>query len=348
MPKRFLGNIMTDSPTAPAGPYKDSAASGVWSLAEALSYTKGGLWPIAGNVNAIALFAGGNSSSNRNVIDSFQIVTTGNATDFGDLLYSGSIGNGSVSSSTRAVHGGGNNVNRDADQLTLLQYSTITSAGNALDFGDFAQASMSRATISNGTRGVWGDDTLNVTSTRMEYITIATLGNSSDFGDSTAARGYAAGASSPTRGVVAGGYLNNGSGQNVIEYITVANTGNTTDFGDLTVGRYYPSACSSNTRACIFGGVPASGVSNTIDYITTASTGNASDFGDLAAANYDGAATSSSTRGVYAGGKQPQSANAEIKYITIASTGNTSAFGNLTVARFGLGGSSNNHGGLAA
>ena len=49
MPKRFLGNIMTDAPTAPAGPYQDSAASGVWSLAEALSYTKGGLWPIAGN-----------------------------------------------------------------------------------------------------------------------------------------------------------------------------------------------------------------------------------------------------------------------------------------------------------
>jgi len=343
--KRYLGNIITDTPTAPAGPYQDSAASGVWSLAEAFAYTKAGLWPIAGNVNAIALFAGGNSASNRNVIDSFQIVSTGNATDFGDLLYSGSIGNGTVSSSTRAVHGGGNNVNRGADQLTLLQYSTITSAGNAVDFGDFAQSMMSQATISNQTRGIWADDTLNYSSTRIDYITIATLGNSADFGDSTSARSGATGVSSSTRGVAAGGY-NNGGMTNIMDYVTISTTGNATDFGDQTVGRYQSSGCSSSTRGCFMGGSDLSSALNTIDYITIASTGNATDFGDLSAANYYGAATSSGTRGVYAGGKQPSAANAEIKYITIASTGNTSAFGNLTIARFGLGGSSNAHGGL--
>ena len=78
MPKRFLGNIMTDSPTAPAGPYQDSAASGVWSLAEALSYTKGGLWPIAGNTNPIGLIAGGEGSSKFNTIQKIIIATTGN------------------------------------------------------------------------------------------------------------------------------------------------------------------------------------------------------------------------------------------------------------------------------
>jgi len=49
MPKRYLGNIITDTPTAPAGPYESDAASGVWSVAEASAYTKAGLWPIAGN-----------------------------------------------------------------------------------------------------------------------------------------------------------------------------------------------------------------------------------------------------------------------------------------------------------
>jgi hypothetical protein len=47
--KRFLGNIITSTPTAPAGPYQDSAAPGVWSLQEAFTYTKAGLWPTAGN-----------------------------------------------------------------------------------------------------------------------------------------------------------------------------------------------------------------------------------------------------------------------------------------------------------
>ena len=49
MPKRFLANIMTDAPTAPAGSFANSAASGVWSLAEALAYQKAGQWPIPGN-----------------------------------------------------------------------------------------------------------------------------------------------------------------------------------------------------------------------------------------------------------------------------------------------------------
>jgi hypothetical protein len=47
--KRFLGNIITPTPTAPAGPFQDGAASGTWSLQEAFSYVKAGLWPTAGN-----------------------------------------------------------------------------------------------------------------------------------------------------------------------------------------------------------------------------------------------------------------------------------------------------------
>jgi hypothetical protein len=47
--KRYLGNIITPTPTAPAGPYEDSAAKGVWSLQEAYTYIKAGAWPTAGN-----------------------------------------------------------------------------------------------------------------------------------------------------------------------------------------------------------------------------------------------------------------------------------------------------------
>ena len=50
MTKRFLGNIITSTPTAPTGKYQDSVASGVWSVQEAFTYKKAGLWPTAGSV----------------------------------------------------------------------------------------------------------------------------------------------------------------------------------------------------------------------------------------------------------------------------------------------------------
>jgi len=47
--KRYLGNIITPTPTAPAGAFQDDAAPGVWSLQEAYTYIKAGAWPTAGN-----------------------------------------------------------------------------------------------------------------------------------------------------------------------------------------------------------------------------------------------------------------------------------------------------------
>tara|TARA_R110002072_G_scaffold1826_2_gene15460 strand:+ start:2802 stop:3767 length:966 start_codon:yes stop_codon:yes gene_type:complete len=49
MTKRYLGNIITQNPTAPSENYSNSAAPGVWSVEEARAYTKAGLWPNAAN-----------------------------------------------------------------------------------------------------------------------------------------------------------------------------------------------------------------------------------------------------------------------------------------------------------
>ena len=49
MTKRYLGNIITQNPTAPAGDLANSSAKGVWSLEEQLAYQKAGLWPVPGN-----------------------------------------------------------------------------------------------------------------------------------------------------------------------------------------------------------------------------------------------------------------------------------------------------------
>lgn len=80
--KRYLGNIITPTPTAPAGPFQDSAAPGVWSLQEAYTYIKAGTWPTAGNAAPIGLFGGGVTV---NTIDKIVIASAANATDFGDL-----------------------------------------------------------------------------------------------------------------------------------------------------------------------------------------------------------------------------------------------------------------------
>jgi hypothetical protein len=47
--KRFPANIISSTPVEPTGSFEDSSASGTWSLQEAFSYVKAGLWPTAGN-----------------------------------------------------------------------------------------------------------------------------------------------------------------------------------------------------------------------------------------------------------------------------------------------------------
>jgi hypothetical protein len=122
MTKRYQGNIITNNPTDPAGPYENSAAPGVWSLAEALAFGKEGLWPTAGNSAQFGLFSGGQTTSGtENTIQKIVIPTTGNSTDFGNLtvtaryLYS-------MASDTRAVFAKGQSDN-------TISYVTIATEG---------------------------------------------------------------------------------------------------------------------------------------------------------------------------------------------------------------------------
>ena len=232
MPKRFLGNIMTDAPTAPAGPYQDSAASGVWSLAEALSYTKGGLWPTAGNVLEIALFTG-----SRLEIDKVLIQTLGNATDFGNCSQERN-NLAACSSSTRGVFGGGAASGTD---VTTIDFVTFSTEANAIDFGDLTTATERMAGCSSSTRGLFmGGNTGSKTNT-IQYITIATAGNATDFGDLLNQQEYNAGFSSSTRGVCSGGEAS--SRLNVIQYVTIASAGNATDLAILLLPDTVPQVC---------------------------------------------------------------------------------------------------------
>ena len=78
-----------------------------------------------------AIFSGGATPGDVNVIDYYNIHTTGNAMEFGDATLTESRKSG-CSSATRGLSAGSD----DANNHEVIDYVTIASEGNAIDFGD--------------------------------------------------------------------------------------------------------------------------------------------------------------------------------------------------------------------
>ena len=79
------------------------------------------------------VFGGGATPTNKDTIDFVTIASTGNATDFGNLLLQLLLRYGGVSNSTRGIFAG----RKWSWWLNNIEYVTIASTGNAIDFGDF-------------------------------------------------------------------------------------------------------------------------------------------------------------------------------------------------------------------
>ena len=243
-------------------------------------------------------------------------------------------GNGPLSAATssfspaapRGVSGGG----YDGSTSNVIQYITISSTGNATDFGDLTVARLHGAGAASSTRGVFTGGTFG--GTTIDYVTVSSTGNATDFGDPANERTSGHGAfNNDTRAVIAGGH---NSSTNALEYITIASTGNGTNFGNLSGQTTQNTAFSSTTRGIIAGGRHGGNRVDVIEYVTTASTGNVTDFGNLSAAkDATPSGSSNSTIGVIAGGESGSSSRVDdIEQITIASTGNATDFGNLLSA----------------
>ena len=297
---------------------------------------------------------GGGGITNANVIEYIQIQSTGTAIDFGDLS-ANKLAAAACSSSTRGVFGCGYIQPSQNDSTNVIEFITISSTGNAVDFGDLSGVNHSRrflSSCSSSTRGVFAGGVSsqpanNTIVNSISYVTIASIGDAIDFGDLTGARASFAACSSSTRGVFGGG--SNPTALNKIEYITIQSTGDATDFGDLSGVRASVSACSSSTRGIFAGGYSSFPSSvNTIEFITIASTGDTTDFGDLSGVRRDFASSSSSTRAVFGGGYTPPSVLYNIlELITISSTGNAQDFGDLNDAKYSPSACSDSHGGLS-
>jgi len=292
------------------------------------------------------LFVGGSSPSSLSIsnIEFISIPTKGNGQNFGDLTVTRRI-IGGVSDGTRGVCMGGYYDSPGPGYQNVMDYMTITSEGNAIDFGDIGGTRANHASASSSTRGLHMGQSPGSATNTIEYIEIQTLGNAVDFGDLFQVRENSAACASPTRAVTGGGQTPSVDVSSS-EFVTISSRGNGVRFGELTAAKDSLTACSSPTRGIFAGGL-APGRINAIDFIIIASAGNAVSFGDLTNTTNNPAGTSTSTRGVVAGGNDPGGRSNVINFITIASAGNAQDFGDLSTARGNSPGSmSDSHGGL--
>jgi hypothetical protein len=81
-------------------------------------------------------------------------------------------------------------LNSSGLKVNTIDYITIASTGNALDFGDITITRWLGLAVSNNTRAVLagGSPDDGTQSNVMDYVTIASTGNATDFGDLTTAR----------------------------------------------------------------------------------------------------------------------------------------------------------------
>jgi len=234
------------------------------------------------------IYVGGEVPTGQtNVIQYITISSTGNALDFGDVVSgTNAQGIGCMSNRTRGVLAGGYLLSPGAKRNTI-EYITIQSTGNSVDFGDLTAARDSPEAVFSSVRGIIVGGNTPTTQNILEFITISTLGNSIDFGDLTTPNSNGGSGGNSTRGLIAGGQ-NGPANTNSIQFITISNLGNFQDFGDLTLAGYGShGGCSSSTR-CVWGGFTnGPSLSDTINSVEIQTAGNALDFGNLLSAkNY--------------------------------------------------------------
>ena len=73
----FTANVISASKVVPDGNFKDSKASGIWDINEALDLIKGGNWPNAANINPSAFVSALFSIDLWTGNDTERTITTG-------------------------------------------------------------------------------------------------------------------------------------------------------------------------------------------------------------------------------------------------------------------------------
>ena len=105
--------------------------------------------------NIIGLWCGGadSSSNNYNTIDYVTIMTLGNSIDWGDSTVTND-GRFTAENRTRAVWAGGYGAPNGSTANNTMDYTTMTTQGNSLDFGDMTSARGGAQGMSNARGGL--------------------------------------------------------------------------------------------------------------------------------------------------------------------------------------------------
>jgi len=121
-----------------------------------------------------------------NYLEYITTSTTGNTADFGDLTNGVRYGLGSLSNAIRGVIGGGD-VYPAPGRVNHIEFITIATLGNSIDFGDQTDTFHYGTATGSPTRGVFAGGNAPARINSMCYIQIMTKGDAIDFGDLNAA-----------------------------------------------------------------------------------------------------------------------------------------------------------------
>ena len=119
-----------------------------------------------------------------------------------------------------------------ANPSNNVEFVTIPTAGNAIDFGDLITARYLNGGCSSKIRALtFGGNTPSVLNS-IEFHEFSSTGNFNDFGDMVSAKRNLHGGGNKTRGLMCGG-LTDPSYKEEIDFVNIASTGNASDFGDI-------------------------------------------------------------------------------------------------------------------
>ena len=271
-------NFITISTPSDASDFGDATAA------------RRGIAGMSNGINDRAAFGGGRASPVYNIIDYITISTAANAIDFGDLYdFVWAPSGASNGPNERGLIAGGALASDEG--LNAIEYITISTTGNANDFGDLTETKYYHGGADSGIndRAIFFGASPHTDN--IDFVTLSTTGNAHIFGSLTQTRTATRGTSNDlnNRAVIAGDNPNT----NIIEFTTIDSTGDAQDFGDMTISRGNLGMTSNGTDER---GISAGGTSpetNLIDYITISVLGNALDFGDLVETAHESPAAAS-------------------------------------------------------
>ena len=202
---------------------------------------------VSNSTRAVANLGSIGGTGQQNVLEYFNMDSTGSAVDFGDLTnlhYTGAT----TQSSTRGFFQGGQNSPNSPYYTDIISAITTATLGTYQDWGDLlTQKSNQQAGFGNSTRGIdagGADQPYTGFMNTIQFYSVVTAGNAVNFGDLSTVHENITGTSDSTRGLIASGQSSSSS-HNVIEFIQISTTGDAKDFGDLTVARMGGEACSN-------------------------------------------------------------------------------------------------------